>query len=83
MTEIIDAMPNLNGMDQQQFTQALVGQARSEGVELMLCALAANIWILVALRLVQGIGGAFALVIATRWSATARPAPRRPGSSHG
>jgi putative transposase len=35
MTEIIDAMPNLNGMDQQQFAQALVAQARSEGVELI------------------------------------------------
>lgn len=64
MTEIIDTMPNLNAMDQQQFTQALFAQARSEGVELMLCALAAKIWVLVALRLVQGIGGAFALVIA-------------------
>ena len=30
MTEIIEAMPNLNGMDQQQFAQA-----RSEGVELI------------------------------------------------
>jgi putative transposase len=35
MTEIIDAMPNLNGMDQQQFAQALIAQARSEGVELI------------------------------------------------
>jgi putative transposase len=35
MTEIIDAMPTLNGMDQQQFAQALVAQARSEGVELI------------------------------------------------
>ena len=35
MTEIIESMPNLNGMDQQQFTQALVAQARSEGVELI------------------------------------------------
>ena len=35
MTEIIEAMPNLNGMDQQQFAQALVAQARSEGVELI------------------------------------------------
>ncbi len=35
MIEIIDAMPNLNGMDQQQFAQALVAQARSEGVELI------------------------------------------------
>lgn len=35
MTEIIDAMPNLNGMDQQQFAQALVAQARSEGVDLI------------------------------------------------
>ena len=35
MTEIIDAMPSLNGMDQQQFAQALVEQARSEGVELI------------------------------------------------
>jgi len=26
-------MPNLNGMDQQEFAQALVAQARSEGVE--------------------------------------------------
>ncbi len=35
MTEIIESMPNLNGMDQQQFAQALVAQARSEGVELI------------------------------------------------
>jgi len=35
MTEIIDSMPNLNGMDQQLFAQALVAQARSEGVELI------------------------------------------------
>jgi putative transposase len=35
MTEIVEAMPNLNGMDQQQFAQALVAQARSEGVELI------------------------------------------------
>ncbi len=28
MTEIIDAMPNSNGMDQQQFAQALVPQTR-------------------------------------------------------
>ncbi len=35
MTEIIDAMPNMNGMDQQQFAHALVAQARSEGVELI------------------------------------------------
>ncbi len=35
MTEIIEAMPNLNGMDQQQFAHALVAQARSEGVELI------------------------------------------------
>ena len=35
MTEIIESVPNLNGMDQQQFAQALVAQARSEGVELI------------------------------------------------
>lgn len=35
MTEIIESMPDLNGMDQQQFAQALVAQARSEGVELI------------------------------------------------
>jgi len=35
MTEIIDATPNLNGMDQQQFAQAPVAQARSEDVELI------------------------------------------------
>jgi putative transposase len=35
MTEIIDAMPNPSGMDQQQFAQAVVAQARSEGVELV------------------------------------------------
>ncbi len=30
----------------------------------LLCALASDVWVLVALRLVQGIGGAFGLVIA-------------------
>lgn len=31
MTEIIEAMPSLNGMDQQQFAQALIAHARAEG----------------------------------------------------
>ncbi len=35
MTEIIDAMPNLNGDGSQQFAQALVAQAGSEGEELI------------------------------------------------